>query len=106
VGAVLGPRALGRALLERQLLLGRADMTPLRAIEHLAGLQSQAPSAPYVGLWTRLAGFHPAELARLMTERAVVRTHLMRNTVHLVTARDLLAAGVRTRRRWPTPSPT
>ena len=91
--AVLGPRALGRALLERQLLLDQADMTPLRAIEHLAGLQAQAPNAPYVGLWTRLAGFRPADLARLMTERAVVRTHMMRNTVHLVTARDCLAVG-------------
>ncbi len=79
---VLGQRALGRALLERQLLLRRADLAPLRAVEHLAGLQSQAPNAPYVGLWTRLAGFRPAQLAALMTERAVVRGHLMRNTVH------------------------
>jgi hypothetical protein len=91
VGTVLGLRALNRALLERQLLLRRADMTPLRAIEHLAGMQAQAPNAPYVGLWARLADFRPAGLARLMTERAVVRTHLMRNTVHLVTARDCLA---------------
>ena len=88
---VLGQRALGRALLERQLLLRRADLAPLRAVEHLAGLQSQAPNAPYVGLWTRLAGFRPAQLAALMTERAVVRGHLMRNTVHLVTAGDFLA---------------
>ncbi len=90
---VLGQRALNRALLERQLLLQRASVAPLQAIGHLAGMQAQAPKAPYVGLWTRLAGFRPAELARLMTERAVVRTHLMRNTVHLVTARDCLAAG-------------
>jgi Winged helix DNA-binding domain len=90
---VLGPRALGRALLDRQLLLGRADLAPLPAIEHLAGMQAQAPNAPYVGLWTRLAEFRPADLAQLMTERVVVRTHLMRNTVHLVTARDCLAMG-------------
>jgi Winged helix DNA-binding domain len=90
---VLGERALNRALLHRQLLFERASVPPLQAIGHLAGLQAQAPNAPYVGLWTRLAGFRPAQLADLLTERAVVRTHLMRNTVHLVTAADCLALG-------------
>lgn len=90
---MLGDRALNRALLERQLLLQRAGLPPLRAIERLAGMQAQAPNAPYVGLWTRLADFRPAELAELLTGRAVVRTHLMRNTVHLVTAADCLALG-------------
>jgi hypothetical protein len=89
---VLGPRALNRALLERQLLLRRRpDLSALQVIEHLAGMQAQAPNAPYVGLWTRLADFRPDQLAGLMTERTVVRTHLMRNTVHLVSARDGLA---------------
>jgi len=49
-------------------------------------LQVQAPKAPYVGLWTRLAGFRPQWLEDLVTERSVVRAHLMRNTVHLVDA--------------------
>jgi len=84
----LGLRALNRAALHRQLLLDRAPMAAGAAVRHLAGLQAQAPLAPYVGLWTRLAGFRPQELKDLFTERAVLRAHLMRNTVHLVDAGD------------------
>jgi len=84
----LSLRALNRATLARQLLLDRAALTAGEAVRHLAGLQAQAPLAPYVGLWTRLAGFRQQQLKDLLTERAVVRAHLMRNTVHLVDARD------------------
>jgi hypothetical protein len=86
----LGLRALNRAALHRQLLLDRAPVTALDAVRHLAGLQAQAPLAPYVGLWTRLAGFRHQELKDLISERAVVRAHLMRNTVHLVDAGDFV----------------
>jgi hypothetical protein len=51
---------------------------------------SRRPLAPYVGLWTRLAGFRTVELSTLTVERAAVRAQLMRNTVHLVSARDCL----------------
>ena len=89
-GDRLSPRALNRAALHRQLLLSRAPVTALAAVGRLAGLQAQAPLAPYVGLWTRLAGFRHEELKDLITERAVLRAHLMRNTVHLVDAGDYL----------------
>jgi winged helix DNA-binding protein len=86
----LSLRALNRAALDRQLLLDRAPLAALDAVGRLAGLQAQAPLAPYVGLWTRLVGFRHEELKELITGRAVLRAHLMRNTVHLVSAGDYL----------------
>jgi Winged helix DNA-binding domain len=95
----LDRRALNRALLARQMLLGRvpapapagrADRV-LAAVGQLAGLQAQAPFPPYFGLWSRLADFRPAELAGLITSRRVVRIALLRGTIHAVTAADCLA---------------
>lgn len=88
---VLDTRALNRATLARQLLLDRADLPVRGAVTHLCGLQAQEPQEPFVGLWSRLRAFDPAVLSDLLVERQVVRTHLMRRTVHLVTADDALA---------------
>jgi hypothetical protein len=84
-------RALNRALLERQMLLRRHDLSPQAAIERLVGMQAQEPLAPYTGLWTRLADFDPDDLSRMTECGEVVRGTLMRRTVHLVTADDYLA---------------
>jgi hypothetical protein len=90
VSEVLTRKRLNRATLARQYLLERAPVRAIDAVEHLGGMQSQAPLAPYVGLWTRVRGFAPDELSTLTERRDVVRLHLMRNTVHLVSARDAL----------------
>ena len=84
-------RALNRATLRRQLLLERAPMPAYDAVHDLAGLQAQVPAVPYVALWSRLADFDPGELSGLTAERSVVRSPLMRTTIHLVTADDALA---------------
>jgi hypothetical protein len=95
---LLGRRALNRALLERQHLLRRtpaggadrgAQVTAL--VEHLVGMQAQAPFPPYFGLLSRLEDFRADDLADLLVSRDVVRVGLMRGTIHLVSARDCLA---------------
>ena len=90
-GNVLSQRALNRALLERQLLLRREGRSAAATVEHLVALQAQNPRDPYVALWTRLEDFDPHELGRLLAERQVVRTPLLRTTLHLVGAGDCLA---------------
>jgi hypothetical protein len=87
----LSLRALNRATLDRQLLLRRHEMPARQAVRHLGGLQAQAPLAPFVGLWTRLAGFTTDELSDLLSERTLVRAPIMRATVHLVDAADFVA---------------
>ncbi|MFB4423386.1 winged helix DNA-binding domain-containing protein [Streptomyces sp. QL37] len=88
---VLNARALNRATLARQYLLERTTAPVREAVSHLSGLQAQEPQEPFTGLWSRLRDFTPGRLDRALTERLVVRTHLMRRTVHLVTGDDALA---------------
>ncbi len=100
---VLTTRELNRALLARQLLLSRARIPLTRALERVAGLQSQYAPSAYVGLWSRLEGFHREDLTRALEQRRAVQGTLMRATIHIVSARDyrLFAAAVREgRRQW------
>jgi hypothetical protein len=52
--AVLSPRALNCAVLQRQLLLRRED---LPVVARVLGLNAQHPNPPYVALWSRLERF-------------------------------------------------
>ena len=96
---VLSTRQLNRALLARQLLLERVELDAVAAVGHVAGVQAQEPTNPYVGLWSRLAGFDPVELGRRLEDRTLVRSACLRTTIHLVTADDCLTM-------WPLSRPT
>jgi len=88
---VLSLRQLNRTLLARQHLLKRSIMAPAEMVAYLVGMQAQIPLAPYTGLWTRIAGFDPAAVGRMVAQRDLVRLPVMRGTLHLVTAEDALA---------------
>lgn len=87
---VLTRRELNRATLARQFLLERVEMDPEALLGHLIGLQAQEARSWYTGFWSRLAAFEPLEVSRLLEERRIVRTALMRSTIHLVTTDDAL----------------
>lgn len=84
-------RALNRATLQRQMLLRREDVTAAEAVERLAGLNAQDPRPPYLSLWARLAGFELDDLTKLLYDRSVIRSSMMRGTQHMVAAQDFLA---------------
>ena len=93
---VLSVRALNRAMLARQLLLERASVGVVHAIERLAALQAQWAPSPYIALWSRLKEFRREALWTAIERHAVIRARLMRGTLHLVSAGDFYAYAVAT----------
>src|SRR2546423_2539923 len=89
-------RELNRAMLGRQLLLERARLDVVAAIERLPALQAQWAPSPYYALWARLAGFTHERLWSAIESHRVIRARLMRGTLHLVSARDFYAYAVAT----------
>ena len=74
---------LTAALAARQLLLERGRAAPAEAIRRLTPLQGQDSPAPYVALAARLDGFRREELEAALEAREVVKSTLLRTTLHL-----------------------
>jgi winged helix DNA-binding protein len=83
-------------MLARQLLLERARIGVVAAIERLAALQAQWSPSPYIALWSRLGDFQREKLWSAIERHDVIRARLMRGTLHLVSARDFYAYAVAT----------
>jgi len=94
---VLTLRELNRATLARQMLLERASLPVVTAIERLAALQAQWAPSPYIALWSRLKAFERESLwSAIEKKHTIIRARLMRGTLHLVSARDFYAYAVAT----------
>src|SRR5207245_7003735 len=89
-------RELNRALLARQMLMKRARIGAVDAVERLGCLQGQWAPSPYVALWSRLAGFERDWLTRPIDRGELVKATLMRATLHIVSAREYPAYSLET----------
>jgi len=88
--ARISARELNRATLARQgLLEPMTARTAGEAVERLGSLQAQHPEWPLIALTARAANPRTADLATALDRREVVRSSLMRITIHVVSANDL-----------------
>lgn len=76
-------RELTAALSARQMLLERQSLAPAGAIRRLTPLQGQDAPAAYVALAARLEGFSAEALEADISSRSVVKSTIMRHTLHL-----------------------
>ena len=84
----LTPRALNRATLARQLLLRREPVSAVEGLRRVLALQAQEAPSPYLALWNRVEGFDANELDLAFASQDVVKTQLLRVTLHAVAADD------------------
>jgi DNA glycosylase AlkZ-like len=98
---ILTEPELNRALLARQLLLGRVKSPIPPVLERMGTLQAQYAPSMYIGLWSRIEGFERAQLSKALERRTVAQGTLMRATIHLVSKGDYwpVAIGVGRGRR-------
>ncbi len=96
----LSRERLTAALAARQLLLERPRIDPAEAIRRLTPLQAQHPPAPFIALAARLDGFTRAGLEAEIGARRVVKSTLLRLTLHLTHAHDYPAYAQLSRQFW------
>jgi len=88
---------LTAALAARQMLLARQALAPAEAIRRLTPLQGQDSPAPYLALAARLDRLARDDLQAAIESRSVVKTTIMRLTLHLVAAAEYPAYAQLTR---------
>ncbi|MFF9015548.1 winged helix DNA-binding domain-containing protein [Streptomyces sp. NPDC014870] len=84
----ISARGLNRSTLARQSLLRRERLGAAEAVRKAVALQAQQPASPYLALWNRTAGFDPAELDEAFARGTVLKSTLMRVTLHAVHVDD------------------
>jgi hypothetical protein len=87
---VITPDELQAVTLDRHFLLSAPlPEQTTEAIGQICGLNAQSARAPYLSLWSRMDGFRREILTEaLYEEKTLIKTWLMRGTVHIVPTAD------------------
>ena len=98
----MSPGLVTRLYLLKHHLLAKAPGGQVtRVVGDLCGLHAQVPQTPYLSLWTRVEDFENAWLDKMLyDDRSLVKTWLMRGTLHLVPSRDLPVYNQALRTMW------
>jgi hypothetical protein len=85
---------VGRFRLERHHLLGDTGSDPVTLCRDVCGAQAQILPAAHLQLWARNHGIARSEIeSALWKSRTLVKTHVMRQTLHLIPADEFLVYG-------------
>ncbi|HEU4320205.1 MAG TPA: winged helix DNA-binding domain-containing protein [Acidimicrobiia bacterium] len=85
---VLSRADLNRTVLARQMLMERSSSPLHRAVERMAGVQTQYAPSAYIGLWSRIEGFARRDLTDALERRSLIQATVMRGTIHIVSRGD------------------
>lgn len=80
---------LVRFRLSNQRLVGRPCSTPARVVEHLGAVQAQDYGGAKWAIAQRTGGVTDVDVERVLSAGAVLRTHVLRPTWHIVPAADI-----------------
>ena len=104
--AALAPREIAWRRLANQRLVGPPFADSLEVVQRLGAVQAQDYAGAKWGVAMRTPGETDAEVERAINNGAIVRTHVLRPTWHLVAATDirwmLMLTGPLVRRRMAT----
>lgn len=78
-----------RFTLDSHSLIKRTNQDLVAVVDQICGLNSQTARASYISLWSRIKGFKRSVFDKVLyKDRKLIKTWLMRGTVHTVPAKD------------------
>jgi len=73
----------------------------VKVVSDICGLHAQAAKSPYLALWSRVEGFEDRLLDKaLFEDKSLVKTWVMRGTLHIIPAEELPVYNRSLRRMW------